>query len=295
MVSIYDNPRTLKLVDDLRHRLNEGVSLPVLPEISRELIMLRNRPNVDIPDLVSIVQKDAVLSAQLLRQARMSIYGYGERIKTVDDAIKLVIGFDGALHLALGLSAGKSLRIESGGPLGMKNIWLNSLQTAVLVNALAKELPVSSRPNLGLSYLAGLMHNIGYLLIGSLYTNEFDKLNRVTVALDDINTREREFHYIGLSHDMIGSMLLRNWGLPEEIIVAVAEHHFPDYDGPHAIYAKLVNLANILIAKDEIIFSDKELATLEALTLDEMAVQRSLERLAAMRSGLDEMVYELVA
>lgn len=294
-MTIYENTQTNKLVDDLRHRLNEGISLPVLPEISRELIMLRNRSNVDIADLVSIVQKDSVLSAQLLRQARMSIYGYGERIKTVDDAVKKVIGFDGALHLALGLSAGKSLRIESGGPLGMKNLWLNSLQSAVLVHALAKELPVSNRANPGLCYLAGLMHNIGYLIIGSLYPREFNKLNKVTMSLGDVQTREREFHYIGLSHDMIGSMLLRNWGLPEEIIVAVAEHHFPDYDGQHAIYAKLVNLANILIEKDEIIFSDKELATLEALTLDEMAVQRSLEKLVAMRSGLDEMVYELVA
>ncbi len=295
MVTTYNNSRTQNLVDDLRHRLNKGVELPVLPEIARELILLRNRTNVDIPDLVAIVQKDAVLSAQLLRQARMSIYGYGERIQTVDDAIKQVIGFDSALHLALGLSAGKSLRIEQGGPLGMKNLWLNSLQTAVLVHALAKELPVVSRPNLGLSYLAGLMHDIGYLLIGSLYPLEFEKLNRVTVEIDDIHAREREFQCIGLTHDMIGSMLLRNWGLPEEIIVAAAEHHFPDYDGQHAVYAKLVNLANLLIKNDEAMLSDKDLAMLKKIHLDEVAVERSLEKLTEMKSELGDMVYELVA
>ncbi len=295
MMHTLDTSRKQNLADDLRHRLNKGVELPVLPEISRELIFFRNRVNADIPGLVAIVQKDAVVSAQLLRQARMSIYGYGARIKTVDDAIKQVIGFDGALHLALGLSAGKSLRIEQDGPLGMKNMWLNSLQTAVLTHALAKELPVSSRPDPGLSYLAGLMHDIGFLLIGSLYPHEFSKLNRVIEEIDEMHAREREYHFIGLTHDMVGSMLLRNWGLPEEIVVAAAEHHFYDYDGPHAIYAKLVYLANLLINNDGVVCSENSMAMFEKLALDEVAVQRSLESLNEMRSELEEMVYELVA
>ena len=108
--------------------------------------------------------------------------------------------------------------------------------------------------------------------------------------------REIEFHIIGVTHDMIGSLLLRNWNLPEEVVVAVAEHHFPDYDGKHAIYSKLVYLANQLARSNgEATYPDKTMALFDELGLNEAAIERVLASLNEMTSGLNVMVEELVA
>jgi len=284
------------LTNELRNRLENGIDLPVLPEVARELILLRNKPAADISDLVAIVAQDPVISGQIMRHGRMSIYGYGERITSLNDAVQLVLGYEKALHLAMGLSAGKSLRIMMAGPLGQRAVWRCALKNSFLSQGLAKELATDIRPSLGLSYLAGLMHDIGYLVFGVLYPQEFSELNDMVDKYDQIGARELEFHAVGVSHDMIGSLLLHNWNLPEEVVIAAAEHHFPDYGGKHAIYAKLVYLANQLIHNDaEATYSDKTMAVFNELGLDDTAVQRVLESFNNMESDFEVMVEELVA
>lgn len=296
MSNIVDPARKQILNAELRNRLEHGIDLPVLPDIARELILLRNRPTAEVADLVAIIAKDPVVSAQIMRHGRMSIYGYGERVESLDDAIQLVLGYDKALHLAMGLSAGKSLQIEMDGPLGARATWSHGLKCALLSQSLAKELPAEDRPGLGLAYLAGLMHDIGFLLFGVLYPQEFSALNKTVEQYNQIDARELEFHVVGVTHDMIGSTLLRNWNLPAEVVVAAAEHHFPDYDGQHAIFAKLVYLANQLLhMSDEATYSDKTLAMFDHLGLGEDAVQRVVASLNEMSSDVDVMVEEMVA
>ena len=84
--------------------------------------------------------------------------------------------------------------------------------------------------------------------------------------------------------------------MPEEIIVAVREHNFSDYDGKHAIYAKLVNLANQLL---QLQGEDKDLDRLgwvfTKLELDMPAIQKALETVQALDTDLDQVIEELVA
>jgi len=296
MSYIIDPTRKQILSVELRSRLENGVDLPVLPGIARELILLRNRSTAEVEDLVSIVAKDPVISAQIMRHGRMPIYGYGGRIESLDEAVQLVLGYDKALHLAMGLSAGKSLQIEKNGPLGARATWSHGLKCAVVSQSLAKELPVNVRPGLGLAYLAGLMHDIGFLLFGVLYPQEFSTLNNTVEQYNQIEARELEFHVVGITHDMVGSALLRIWNLPGEVVVAAAEHHFPDYDGQHAIYSKLVYLANQLAnMTSEATYSDKALAMFDHLGLDEAAVQRVLANFNEVSSDLDLVVDDMAA
>ena len=296
MSHIIDPTRKQVLSVELRNRLENGVDLPVLPDIARQLILLRNRPTAEITDLVAVVAKDPVISAQIMRHGRMPIYGYGDRVDSLEEAIQLVLGYDKALHLAMGLSAGKSLKIEKNGPLGARATWSYGLQCAVVSQSLARELPAKDRPGLGLAYLAGLMHDIGFLLFGVLYPQEFSTLNKTVEQYDQIEARELEFHVVGITHDMVGSALLSTWNLPDEVVVAAAEHHFPDYDGKHAIFSKLVYLANQLVhMSDEVKYSERTLAMFEQLGLDEAAVQRVLVTLNEMSSDFELMVEDMVA
>lgn len=234
----------------VKQRVKNLKELPPLPEIARQLLYLRNTGG-DVQQLVNILSKDPSLSAQVIRIARSPFYGYGDRIKTVDQAVLLVLGYDKTLHISLGLAAGKALRMSNSGPLGRSKFWKKALVAATVAQKLAAAMPAKSRPEVGVCYLSGLLHNFGLMLFAQLYPKEFDQLNTLFEQTPGTDLRELELRCFGVSHDFIGMWLMKAWDMPEEVIVAVSEHHFPDYDGNHAIYAKLTALASCYTDRSE--------------------------------------------
>lgn len=281
-----------------RQRLEQRLELPPLPEVARELLMLRNSPYVDTVRLVMAVEKDPAIAAQLLSYARLSVFGYGERISTLVDAVNLVLGYEKALHMALGLAAGTSLRMQPDGPLGRKAFWQHSLHSAMLSQALGTAIPGVQQPLPGISYLAGLLHDIGYMLFGHLYPEEFAMLNQLVSHYPDRDVREMELLGFGVSHDMIGLWLMQSWEMPEEIVVAVGEHYFSDYDGKHAVYPKLVALANQLLKiehTESALAGSRELILVDSLGLDDERVSRAMKRVMEVSPQLDVMAKALAA
>lgn len=287
-----------RFATEFRQRLEQKIDLPPLPEVARELLLLRNRPNADTSKLIKVVERDPAIAAQLLSYARLSVFGYGERIKSLDEAVQLVLGYEKALHMAMGLAAGKSLQMQPEGPLGRKMFWQHSLHSAMLTQALAVALPSAQRPEMGLSYLAGLLHDIGYMLFGHLYPKEFAMLNELVSHYPDREVRDMELLGFGVSHDMIGLWLMQAWNMPEEIVVAVGEHYFFDYDGKHACYPKLVALANQLLKteyNESSMAGSRDLIRVDSLGLDDERVSRALERVLEVSPQLDIMARELAA
>ncbi len=291
--------RKQEFVAEFRQRLEKTKDLPTLPDVARKLIRLKNSPDASIHELTEIIEQDPSISMQIVRYARMSSFGYGERIKTIEDAVQLVLGFNRALHMALGISAGKSLNMPSDGPLGYVKLWEHALHVAILAQSLAKELPEDKPADPGISYLAGLVHDIGFMLLGHLYPNEFTVLSKLLERCNSRDLRELEFQCLGISHDMVGLYLLRSWDMPSEVAVAVGEHHFPDYGGEHAIYAKLVYLANYLLTLEGLEYincnaSDNRL-DIEQLGLGDEQIERALLSVRNMSPELCVLAKELAA
>lgn len=283
---------------EFRQRLEQKIELPPLPEVARELLMLRNRANTEIEGLTNILKRDPAIAAQLLGYARLSVFGYGDRIKTLNEAVQLVLGYDKALHMAMGMAAGKSLQMQAEGPLGRKAFWQHSLRTAMLTQTLGAALPAAQQPHAGISYLAGLLHDIGYMLFGHLYPKEFAMLNQLVSSHPDREVRDIELLGFGVNHDMIGRWLMQSWGMPEELVVAAGEHYFFDYDGRHAIYPKLVALANQLLKiedADSALASCNELILPSTLGLDDEKVNRALKRMREVSPQFDIIARELAA
>ena len=271
----------------------------MLPEVAHQLLILRNNQNAGVTDLVEVIARDPVISAQILRYGRMSIFGYGRHIRSLQDAITLVLGYEKALHMALGISAGQSLKIISSAPLGGKAFWENAIYMAMLTQALAKQLPTDRQPIIGLCYLSGLMHEIGLLLLAHLYPVEFSLLNTSVVKHYDQDLREVELQCLGISHDLSGVALLQAWELPEEIIVAVGEYSFPDYDGKHAIYAKLVYLAKQLHKLSPKSINEirrlPSLVMFKEIGIDEEGINKALKDVMNVYTEMTDMAEALVA
>ncbi len=289
----------LRFSTEFRSRLEQLTDLPGLPETAKALVLLRNDPDADIFSLVGVIEQDPAIAMQVIAYGRSAVFGYGDRITTVKDAVSIVLGFQKGLHMALGLSAGRSLKMIDEGPLGRTKFWSHSVTIAALMERLAPSVSAEQKIDPGLAYLSGLFHDIGFMLLGHLYPYEFSVLNDLVAKYPDIETRELELLCLGVSHDMTGMWLMRAWGLPEELVVGVGEHYFPDFDGHHSGYSKLVSVANQMIKHDlDGACALSEMARscdIDDLGLSEEAVAKALDYIRRHESILQDMTQALAA
>ena len=236
----------LEFSQNFRSILQQAGQIPPLPETARELFKLRNNPEANLEQLTGVIEKDPSLAAFIMKYARMSIFGYGSRINSVHHAVSLVLGFNTALNLGMGIVSSGCLKLPNHGALGRIRIWHQTLECAALCRELCQIMTEKHLVNCELIYLSGLFHNFGYLLFGHLYPKEFAYLNDLVTRYPEQEARTLQQQVFGITHDTIGMYLIKAWDFPEEIAVAVAEQNFPDYSGKHASYVKLLAIANRL-------------------------------------------------
>lgn len=298
-LSAIDSDATLRTTfrkytpSQIKRRVESFHELPALPVTATGILELAADPRAGARELAAIIEQDAPLAARVMRYANSPLYGYPGKIKDLKSAIARVLGFDFVLNLALGITVGKSLRIPAEGPLGLNAFWQHSVYCAALVEKLARTIPGALEVRRGTAYLAGLLHNIGILLLGHAFQSEFFLLNRYLASNTDASLHHIEKHALGVSHDQIGGWLLESWGLPKELITAARYHHEEEYWGPHASYAQLVQIADRLLARHGLGYGEPATLpsfALEMLNLDEALAIELLEEVIAGHEDLDELV-----
>ncbi|HEY0288806.1 MAG TPA: HDOD domain-containing protein [Pseudomonas sp.] len=236
----------------IQQRLEATVEIPPLADTAQKIIKLRVDPDATIDDITGVVETDPSLAAQVVSWASSPYYGSAGKIRSVEDAIVRVLGFDLVINLALGLALGKTLSLPKDHPQHATPYWQQSIYTAAVIEGLTRAMPRAKRPESGLTYLAGLLHNFGYLLLAHVFPPHFSLICRQIEVNPHLHHSFVEQHLLGITREQIGSWLMRNWDMPEELAVALRFQHDPHYDGDHSAYANLVFLAVGLLRKEGI-------------------------------------------
>ncbi len=284
--------------EHIRTRIRDVQELPAMPGIATEIIRIRNNPYAHASELASVIEQDPSLAAQLIRYATSPLYAYQGKVESVEQAIVRVLGMDFVQDIAFGLSLGRSFRNPKEGPLGLNAFWNHALHSAALVQSLCNAIEFSRRPPASMGYLAGLLHNFGFLLLGHLFPAQFERLNRTLAEYPERSLEELELKALGVTHGELGSWLMEAWEMPREIIEAVGEHHDPDHYSDYSVYANLVLIANRLLSRHgigEAESSELPAELLARLGLSEAAAERALEQVLSDAEGLEFMARKMAA
>lgn len=284
---------------DIRQQLAELSELPELPPMAQKIVQLDTNPYSHGEDLAKLIESDPAFSEQIVRYAQTASYVKDPSLATLRQTISRGLTYDLVMNLALGISTLKAFKITEHGPLAMQASWRHATYSATLVHGLCTLLPRKQSVLTGKAILAGLLHNIGHLAMGSLFPKEFANL---TTALADNNGETSitvvEQRMFGITHSEIGHWLAELWNMPSEVCTAIKHHHDPEYDGPHKEYAYLVYLADSLLAQHNIgDASDDEIPDklFESLGLSRQQVNAVLEKTIKDRDDLDNMARQLAA
>lgn len=298
VMELLDKPVVSAAHDSMRRKVQKLTELPAMPGIATELIRLKNNPYAHASELAAIIEQDPSLSAQVLRYATSPMYAYQGRVDSVEQAIVRVLGMDLVQDIAFGLALGKALNNPKDGPLGLNAFWKHAIYCAALTQTLCNSVEYSRRPPVGLGYMAGLLHNFGILLLGHLFPDQFQRLNKAVQESPGRSLRELERDTISASHTELGLWLMDTWDMPKEIIDAVTEHHDPEYRGDYAVYANMVFIANALLKRHGIGDSESTEIPAEMLQrfgLEEAQLEKALRSVLADKEGLEFMAGAMAA
>lgn len=259
-----------------KERVKALHSLPPMPETATQILNLRTVHEVKVEQIVEVIEKDSALVAQIVSYANSAFFGQAGSVKSLKDAIFRVLGVDAVMNMALALSVGSTFKIPENGPVGAKAIWKSSIYTASLMQRLSMLMPWGQRPNPGTAYLVGLLNDIGLLVIGHLFTDEYIELNDYLEKNSNVNILQAEKHVLGINHFEVGKMVMRMWNMPEELIAVSTNYNNNDYSGEYENYIQLLSLVKTLLVPHGLSFGNASeeipVELLEKLNLDEEEV-----------------------
>ena len=276
----------------IKQRLEDTLEFPPLPEIAHRIIQLSANPDADIKDLSDLVEIDASLSSQIVSWAASPYYAAPGEIKSVHDAIVRVLGFDLVMNLALGLALGKTLQVPRSGDTGYHKYWLESVYCAALVELLIKKMPAHSRPPGGLAYLAGLLHNFGFLIMAELFKPQLDLCIKYIRGNRHAGYAVCEQFLLGITRDQLAAFLFEYWQLPPGVCAAVRFQSAAEYDGEHEMLVNTLCLARSLLSEyglTENTVSGVSAHALAKLGLDQSQVDAAMASLMAAEPDIREI------
>jgi HD-like signal output (HDOD) protein len=197
--------------------------LPKLSPLTTQLLAQLSRRNCDVQELTEIVEKDPVLSAQILRLANSAVFGRLRPVDSVRHAVAMV-GIGAMRKFALGSSISNLFsRTKMAANFSIVRFNVHSVATATLVELLAEEIPFESAED---AFLAGLLHDIGKLLIAVSLPRQYDNILALT-AVNGVSLIEAECDVLGIDHAELSGLAVSRWELSEAIEQASRYHHEP--------------------------------------------------------------------
>jgi len=233
-------------------------SLPSPPALLAELLSVLDDEQVSASSIGKVVQTDPAVAAKILHLANSSAMTAGQRLSDVTQAIAL-LGTNNVRGLVLLHDIVTAFADRVHLPMSwMESLNAHSVQTAQLAGRLSANRPWSAQ-----SFTAGLLHEVGQLVLATSRPDEFGIIiatwQRATAAAAASETPqtadvtaspalcELELAELHTSHAEAGASLLSLWGLPAGIVDAAARHVTADMPTTAVDLSSAVALAHAAV------------------------------------------------
>jgi len=192
------------------------------PVIYHKIQQALKNPESSFDDFARIIESDPNLTIRILNLVNSPYYGLATKVESVNHAISMV-GLEQLIEIALSTEIVNKFRGIPIKLLDIDTFWVHCLACGLAGRAIAAS---KKNPNPDSYYLAGLLHDIGRLVILKKLPKESEQ------ALAESSSGKKplsqaELDIIGFNHDEVGEVLLKEWNLPPRMVEAVRYHHSP--------------------------------------------------------------------
>lgn len=203
--------------------LAEIKSLEPLPHVALRVLDLSTRDEVVPLELVAVIETDVAMTAKVLKLSNSAYYGFRREIGSLTEAGNL-LGVSALVSLVLtGCAERYFRRARAMDETLQRALWEESVSNAIAAALLAKLVGGVDRSR---AYTAGLLQNIGRLVLESHLRREAAEIERVEAT--GVSRLEAERAVLGVDHAEVGARLCEHWGFPAVLCDTVRHHHEPE-------------------------------------------------------------------
>jgi putative nucleotidyltransferase with HDIG domain len=213
-----------------------------IPQIALKIIRMINDEASSFREVSREVLQDQVLSARIIRMCNSVSINHGMQVDSIDKAL-LRIGEKNLMLLALSSSMENFIsQANRGYSLCKGGIFHHALRTANISSKLAE---LTGKANPELAYTAGLLHDIGKVILDQYMHGAYPLFYRqLQIKANDLAVAEKTL--FGIAHTDAGYLLALRWGMPDFVSETVLHHHQPDKANGNQSLVHLVYVADLM-------------------------------------------------
>jgi len=205
----------------LTSRMN---SLPSLPDIYFELQEELRSEESSVDRVGALISRDVSMTAKVLQLVNSSFFGLRVHVADGMHAAAL-LGLNTLKPLVLTASIFRQLEESRVSKDFLEKVFAHSMAVAGKAKQIAKEEGLDPE-TVDNTFIVGTLHDVGKIVLADNFGHEYTTLCHQAWA-QKVPISQLEIEEYSVSHADIGGYLLGLWGLPQEIVEAVAYHHSP--------------------------------------------------------------------
>lgn len=228
--------------------VSRAAAVPPPATMIGPLMRMIDDERTDLRQIGRFVAADPVMAADALRVANSA--AFATLTGPIDDCVLAVVRLGESIICSL---VAARLRGMLGRPslpgydMQRGGLWQHSLRVAIAARLLAKE-SGAARP--AVAYTAGLLVDIGKILMADSVADRWHDLMAVCGESDEVTFDQAERQIFGIDHAALGGIVTRTWNIPEPVPSAIATSHWPRSAPAHARpLACIIHVADALVTQ----------------------------------------------
>lgn len=204
-------------IEFLLRRMQHKRDFPVLSESIRSLNRLTHSEEQDISHLASVIIRDFALTNKILKVVNSAFYSrFAGKVGSISRAI-VVLGIKTIRSIAASLIFFEHLHDRTQAARLREDIC-----SAVFSATLAKQVATdSSVADIEGSFLCGMLHNLGRILVTYYLTDESEEVERL-MAREKLAPEVAQKRVLGMSFEEVGIAIAKQWNFPDDITRGMA-------------------------------------------------------------------------
>jgi len=233
------------MTEDILKKIKQ---LPPLPESAMQIEAVYQDPDGSFSDMVKILEKDPLLTADILKAANSPLYGFSREINAINQAVGL-FGMGTVRGFALASIVKKSFTLDLS-PYSMSNDMFSAFskkQHALITSWCLKK----ENKLLGVLSPAAFLVEIGKVLIAQQIMTD-GKVQEFKDAIKELqNVEEAEKKIVGVTTPEVSATIFRQWKFEDGLVDVIGNCINPD-DAKEADKkpAQILNVVRVAIPLD---------------------------------------------
>lgn len=198
-----------------------GFVIPPRPDMLKQIQDEIDSDDPELKRIAAFINQDLGVAGFTLKVVNSPLFSLSKKVTTIEHAC-MFLGLERLIKLVRSILLRFTLSDGDESAFTQK-IWNSSMEVANAAMTIAKHLDLKNSISDD-CYTLGLFHNAGMALAFTL-NNEYEDI--VSAAYNTTCISEHEESQMSSSHEVLGYLIAKSWGLTKELSNVIAYHHSP--------------------------------------------------------------------